>query len=155
MFMSETRSVIFTPTIWNDNNRHLKITHKLRAVNPYFRITAHLKIKIQDKYWFEDAYRVFDPYDDEERFLRIINNFTRVCGLEKYFYIDNNSNVWEKYPEQDKCLKIENLEIIDTDSYEVGHIMYMALGSVISACPELKEIMDIGYAEKKNKKKGG
>lgn len=136
----ERRSVIFTPC--TENN--LKLKHKLRAVNPFFRIICNLKLNIPDCYWFEGAYRVYDPYNDEERFLRTINNFTRVCKLGKYFYIDDDNCVWEIIPEKNLKTRKKNLQIICDDAYEVGHIMYMVLGSVVNACPELKEIMDIG-----------
>ncbi|MDE6781020.1 MAG: hypothetical protein K2J40_06135 [Ruminococcus sp.] len=133
------RSVIFF-----QYNKTPSLKHKLRAVNPHFPIVENIKLSVPGSYWFEGAYRVYDPYEDEERFIRTINNFVKVCGIDKYLFVDNGF-VYEVRPETDTKTVIDNMKIIDDDAHAVGNIMLIALGSVVNACPELKEIIDIGY----------
>lgn len=141
----ERRSVIFTPSV--DKQSQPKLNHKLRAVNPHFPIFTNIKLSIPNRYWFDGAYRVYDPYNDEERFLRTINNFVRVCGIDKYFYIDDDYYIWEVNTKSDTKIPVSGMQIIDDEAEKVGHIMPVALGSVVNACPELKPIIDIGYVK--------
>lgn len=126
-------------------NEKSELKYKLRAVNPYFSIFSNIKMKIPDRYWFDGAYRVYDPYGDEKRFLHTMNNFARVCGIESYFFTDDKSRIWQISTESESRVIADGMEIIDSESEEVGHIMPVALGSVVNACPELKEIIDIGH----------
>lgn len=134
------RSVIFTPI----QKEREAFKYKLRAVDPYFRVIRDLKLYIPNRYWFSGAFRVFDPYNNEVRFLRTINDFARACGLGKYFYIDDNGNVWEKNSETDEDKAIMGLDIIDDEAEEVQHIMVSALASAVNKYPELRPIINIG-----------
>lgn len=122
-------------------NARPSLIYRLRAVNPHFPIVENLKLSVPNTYWFEGACRVYDPYD-EKHFQHTINNFIRVY---RYLYIDDNGYVWEINSESDTKTLIDNMKIIEDDAQTVGNIMLMALGSVVNACPELKEIIDIGY----------
>lgn len=136
----EKRSVILTPT----GESAYCIEYKLRAVNPYFSIFRNLKISISDYYWFEGAYRVFDPYNDEQRFLKVIDNFTKVCRIEKYFYINDDGIIMERISGENDIKPVTDLLIIDDEAEEVMNIPVFSLGSTINKYPELKPIVDIG-----------
>lgn len=137
------KSVIFAPPCENSNKPHLD--YKLRAVNPYFRIQRNVKVIIEECS-YDNAYRVCNPYEDEERFLRVINNFTKACGYGRYFYITDDG-ISEVNIETNTETSVENMQIIDNKAEDVGHIMPTMLGLIISACPELKPIVDIGRAK--------
>lgn len=107
------RSVIFTPYARQE------LKYKLRAVNPYFHIVSDIKLSIPNRYWFSGAFQVYDTYNDEKRFLRTINNFTRVCKLEKYFYIDENNCIWETSPMNSQKRLIKNMKIIMDNAHEI------------------------------------
>lgn len=140
------KSVIFTLT--DENAGDIKLKHKLRAVNPYFHIQENVKVIIEERS-YDNAYRVYDPYEDEERFLCVINNFTKACGYGRYFYI-NDDGISEVNPEANTETSVENMQIIDDKAEDVGHMMAMLLGSVLNICPELKPIVDIGRAKPPN-----
>ncbi|MCM1133671.1 MAG: hypothetical protein NC340_09405 [Ruminococcus flavefaciens] len=142
----EKRSVIFIPSAVPEGNIPLKC--KLRTVNPCFRIQENVKVIIDERS-YDNAYRVYDPYEDEERFLRLINNFTKVCGYGTYLYITDDG-ISEVNPETNTKTSVENMQIIDDEAEYVGNMMVMLLASVLNACPELKPIVDIGRAKPPN-----
>lgn len=140
------RSIIFLPDITNPS-----LEYSLIAVNPHFCVVRNLKLSIPNKFWFEGACRVYDPYNNEERFLRTIENFVRVCGIDRYFYIDDDGIIWKTDTTTDTKTVINGMQIIDDEAEKVGHIMPVTLGSVLNACPELKPIVDIGCESDRKK----
>ena len=54
-------SVILTPPV-------AEAKGNIRPVNPHFSILEGVTLTIGNERTFSNAYRVFDPYDDEERF---------------------------------------------------------------------------------------
>lgn len=123
------------------------IKHRLRAVNPHFQIYENIRLSIPDSYWFDGAVRVYDAYKDRKRFLKAINGFSEICGIDSYFLVDKNDDVWRVDLKNDTITEVSGMEIIDNNAHRVGNIMAMALASVLNGCPELEKIIDTEYVK--------
>ncbi len=135
-------SIIFCPT----GNTADDFPHKLKVINRNFRILENIILKVPDEYYFEGAYQIFPPYDDEKHFIKVMNNFAEFYNIPDYFYTDADGM---KYLIKNKTkIPADKLEIITENAEETGEIPAMAYGYMINKkYPELKPIRDINFTD--------
>lgn len=127
-------SVIFAPI--GKAAKHFK--HKVRVIHIRIPIEANLKLHIPGKYWFEGAYRVYDPYTNQDKFLTQMAEFAKVSDIDSFYYVKDDKIYLINT--SDLSVQPSEVRLITDNVRTVGYILGLVLANALKAYPELEHI---------------